>query len=322
MTHRLRIASALVFAVLLPLAALAQNNRAWADPYEKGQDAVKAKRYQEAIAFLEAAIKANPKAEANKRIEGVYSTDYYPYYYLGVAYFESGSYRKAQENFEKAKSPAPRDKTLAAKLTEYVQKTQIALAAPAPASPTQPSGPPPAVARAPEPEPAMPHQEARREPAPAPASPSSSFLPSNAPEPPRAAAAAPSANIPGAADNRRPPDDKRTAEPSSSSPDALKSGLRSALRALFEGDAQACIAALEPLSRQKGSAADMATLHAYLGVAYATRALSARTLDESARDNTTAAEQFRLAVAAQSTFQLSSRMVSPKIVSMFNQARK
>jgi len=316
MKHVIRVTLAVLLMTMLPGVLRAQNNRAWSVPYEKAQDAFKAGRYQEAIPLLETAVKANAKAEPNKRTDGVYSTDYYPYYYLGIAYFETGNYRKAQENFEKAKSPLPRDKAMVAKLNDYAQKTQVAVNAASSSPPSQPPPSPspsqsPAVARGPEPEPARPAAvEARRD-----STPSVAAAPSRAPAfaPPPSP---PPANIPPASN-----DTKKSPESPASS-DALKSSLRAALRALFEGDVQASISMLEPMAAQRGSAADMATLHAYLGVAYATRALSSKTLDEGSRWNSTAVEQFKLAVAAQATFQLSSRMVSPKILSMFNQARR
>jgi tetratricopeptide (TPR) repeat protein len=323
MKHLLRVTVAALLIAMLPAAARAQNSK-WSDPYSRALDAFKANRYQEAINLLETAVKANPKAEANKRIEGVFTVDYYPYYYLGIAYYETRDYRKAQENLEKAKAPAPRDKAMVAKLNEYQQKTQVALNPPKPAqeTPTQiartdpDAGRPPTIESKPTvtgtidtPDPKVTTGTTR---SPDTGDAKATTTTSRLPETGTSKATASS----GLADSGT-----RTSQETATSA-LMKNSLRTALRALFQGDLQTSISMLEPLARQKGSAADMATVHAYLGVAYATRALSAKTLDEGSRWTSTASEQFKLAVAAQTTFQLSSRMVSPKIVSMFNQARQ
>src|ERR1019366_7508245 len=107
--HRSLIA-ALLGIVLLSAPAYAQNAKAWSEPYKSGQDAIKAGKYQEAAQFFVTAIKANGKAEAHKRTEGVFSTDYFPYYYLGIAYYELHQYDKAKDNLDKAANPQPTDK--------------------------------------------------------------------------------------------------------------------------------------------------------------------------------------------------------------------
>ena len=85
-------------------APAAQNNNKWADPYQKGLKAFNAKNYRIAINFFEQAVAAEPRSGANKRVEGVFYTDYFPYYYLGVAHLELRQYEKAQENFDKARN--------------------------------------------------------------------------------------------------------------------------------------------------------------------------------------------------------------------------
>jgi hypothetical protein len=102
-----------------------------------------------------------------------------------------------------------------------------------------------------------------------------------------------------------------------------KNALRDALVALTRGDTQKSISILEPvLVRRSGHDASVAALRAYLGVAYATQALSSPKQDEPARLlREKALAQFRLAVAAQPDYRLSSRLVSPRIVALFQQAR-
>ena len=105
--------------------------------------------------------------------------------------------------------------------------------------------------------------------------------------------------------------------------DPAKEGLRQGLLALLKGDAQGSIAILQPALEQAGSGdAGAVALHAYLGVAYATRALSSSKPDDQTRLNGFAVEQFKLAVASQRNYQLSPRIVSPKIIAIFEQARR
>jgi len=91
--------------------------------------------------------------------------------------------------------------------------------------------------------------------------------------------------------------------------------LRAGLLALLKGDAQASIAILEPALSRGGDLA--ASLHAYLGVAYATRALSAPKPDEQTRLRERAVEQFNLAKSAQPGYRLSDRLVSPAIIKIY-----
>jgi tetratricopeptide (TPR) repeat protein len=97
--------------------------------------------------------------------------------------------------------------------------------------------------------------------------------------------------------------------------------LRHGLLALFkEGDAAKSIAILEPKVSGQAGGPKTAALYAYLGVAYATRALSTPGVEDQARLRDKAIQQFRLARSAQPDYQLSSRLVSPRILALFNQA--
>ena len=99
-----------------------------------------------------------------------------------------------------------------------------------------------------------------------------------------------------------------------------KLALQEALLALLKGDAQKSIAILEPALSGGGDRA--ASLHAYLGVAYATRSLSAPKPDDRTRLREKAVEQFKLAASAQPGYELSSRIVSPAIITIYNEARR
>src|SRR6185436_3246809 len=104
--------------------------------------------------------------------------------------------------------------------------------------------------------------------------------------------------------------------------DSARTALRDGLTALLQGDAERSIAILEPAAGGRGDQRT-ASLHAYLGVAYATRTLSLPSDDEPTRQlREKALAEFRLAVRIQKDFQLSPRVVSPKILAMFEEARR
>src|SRR5262249_51287082 len=102
--------------------------------------------------------------------------------------------------------------------------------------------------------------------------------------------------------------------------DPLNATLRQGLLALLSGRAQESVAILEPAASGTGS--KTAPLHAYLGVAYATQALSAPKAEDQTRLKDKAVEQFHLAAAAEPGYQLSTRIVSPTIVSLYESARR
>ncbi len=110
--------------------------------------------------------------------------------------------------------------------------------------------------------------------------------------------------------------------PGAAAPDTTKDSLRTALLALANGDAQNSITILEPIQQQAVGTPTAAALHAYLGVAYATRSFSSAKADEQSRLSGKALEQFKLALSSQHDFQLSRNIVSPKILQMFEQARR
>src|SRR5262249_4871440 len=105
---------------------------------------------------------------------------------------------------------------------------------------------------------------------------------------------------------------------SAPSPDPSRAALQQGLTALLNGRAGESIAILEPALQR---AASSASLHAYLGVAYATQALSTPKADDRDRLQTKAIEQFKLAKAAQADYQLSGRIVSPAIVSIYERSK-
>ena len=102
-------------------------------------------------------------------------------------------------------------------------------------------------------------------------------------------------------------------------PNAAKAALQDALLALLKGDAETSIALLEPALATAGDRST--SLHAYLGVAYATQALSATKADDRTRLHDKAVEQFKLVASAQPGYRLSDRIVSPAIIRIYEQSR-
>src|SRR5438270_310668 len=73
------VVAAVTLLALCDTRAYAQNSR-WADPYRNGVKAFDSGKYAEAIPLLERAVAADPKSQQQKRIEGVFTIDYFPYY--------------------------------------------------------------------------------------------------------------------------------------------------------------------------------------------------------------------------------------------------
>ena len=446
-----RFACTVGFALLLLVGLSAQSNR-WYDAYQKGLKAFDAKDYAMAITFLQQAVAADPKASANKYVEGVFRTDYFPYYYLGVAYLETRQYDKAQENFGKARNGLSR--ALTAKLDEYEKRrtTEASLARRGgpPSSPAANAAPPPKAGPDPNFGPALQEadtalaakryadavtkfeaakkidagefgkvnaqarldeadrgakglqlaEEAQRLLTRSQFSAAKSrfqqadqqlpgqksvadglalvkqhedtyqrlktgaeqdlrsnnvrpaldkFAQAKAAHPEQfaedkldarvktaterlkdasATTASPDTGTKSARGGSTPTTlaESKTVAPSPAvppvapqEPDKDTAALRNALVALLKGDAQQSASILEPAAAKADS---NAALHAYLGVAYATEALSAPKPDESSqRLRDKAMVEFRLALKAQRNYQLSARIVSPRIVALFESAR-
>jgi hypothetical protein len=112
-------------AVALAATSAAAQGR-WADPYRNGVKAFEAGKCGEAIPLLERAVAADPKAESNKRIEGVFRLDYFPYYYLALCYVEQQQWDKAAQNLDKARATLTRQQQ--ARLAEAETRIKTASA--------------------------------------------------------------------------------------------------------------------------------------------------------------------------------------------------
>jgi uncharacterized protein len=97
-----------IAAAMLACAGLADaQSNAWYNPYVKGVKAVESARYAEAVTLLERAVAEDPRAARSKYIEGVFRTDYVPYFYLALAYTKLGDFDQATANAAKAEAVVP-----------------------------------------------------------------------------------------------------------------------------------------------------------------------------------------------------------------------
>ena len=125
-------------------AAAPQRGR-WKDPYDKGVDAFKKGRWQEAVTHLERAVEIDPRADVRKPTDGVFAEAYLPYYYLGLAHQKLGNLKQADTNFKLAQSIQRLPKDIADNLSKAQQEVTTALAnanRPSP-RPSPPPTPPP-----------------------------------------------------------------------------------------------------------------------------------------------------------------------------------
>jgi len=87
--------------VLLPRTLVAAE---WYVSYEKGLDAVRGQRWEEAVNLLNDAISEKPQPRANAKTYGLRFIDYFPYVYRGVAYYHLGNNAKAFQDLERENS--------------------------------------------------------------------------------------------------------------------------------------------------------------------------------------------------------------------------
>jgi TolA-binding protein len=86
------------FLVIFGNICMAQE---WYVSYENGKDALRNKRWQEAIRHFNAAIQARSRSEAKVKTTGLHFIDYFPYLYRGEAYYNLQDFVHAREDFER-----------------------------------------------------------------------------------------------------------------------------------------------------------------------------------------------------------------------------
>jgi tetratricopeptide (TPR) repeat protein len=143
MTTATRIAAA-AFVLVVVAASPARAQGKWSDPYDAGRAAFDKGKWQEAIDDFTRAIAIDPRAQAQKLMEGTYREDYFPYYYRALAYAGLQNYAKAKQDFVEARKTRMSD-ALMKELDKRAADVDTALTAqqaPKP-PPPQPAAPPP-----------------------------------------------------------------------------------------------------------------------------------------------------------------------------------
>ena len=103
--------------------------------------------------------------------------------------------------------------------------------------------------------------------------------------------------------------------------DLAKLTIESATSSYLQGDAMSAITRLQDIKTDQLDNRTRAEVQAGIGVAKASRAFTAHTADERATLRAEALAAFQLVLAADPAFQLSSKLVSPKIRDLFEEAR-
>lgn len=85
-----------------PQATISNEARgeAWPIRYNKAVDAIKKEQFEVAIPLLKTAIAIDPVGQANRRIAKGVTEDYFPHYYLFIAYLKTGQIAKAREYYD------------------------------------------------------------------------------------------------------------------------------------------------------------------------------------------------------------------------------
>src|SRR5437764_1310675 len=72
----------------------------WYKDYESAMDLIKKNQFDAAVPKLQSAISQKPDEGNNIKFYGMKFGDYFPHYYLGLAYFNSKDYPAAMKQFE------------------------------------------------------------------------------------------------------------------------------------------------------------------------------------------------------------------------------
>src|SRR5262245_46940886 len=94
-----RIHAIAVFAILTFAAPLFAE---WQKDYEQAMDLIKKNQWQNAIQKLKKSIQDKPDEGSNIKFYGMKFGDYFPHYYLGVAYFNLKNYEAALSEFQQS----------------------------------------------------------------------------------------------------------------------------------------------------------------------------------------------------------------------------
>lgn len=93
-----RLCHLALVAVLLAAPGL-RSQETWYAAYDRALEHIAAGRWQEAVDNLQNCLRLKPSPELNARTYGMWRQNYLPHYYLGLAWFNLGDYRQAEEHF-------------------------------------------------------------------------------------------------------------------------------------------------------------------------------------------------------------------------------
>jgi hypothetical protein len=119
-----------VFAVLLLIPSFAFAE--WYDDYENGMKAADRANWSGVISSMNAAIAKKP-TEGRHKSYGTIFVDYYPYYYRGIAFFETGDFRRAVDDLERTKGTG---RVKLGSADSYIRRANERLTVPATPEPT------------------------------------------------------------------------------------------------------------------------------------------------------------------------------------------
>ncbi len=125
--------TATVFLVLSSSTVLAQT---WYDSYDQGLAAVKKANWPVVIQKMNDAISKEPSEGRKEKTYGTIFIGYFPYYYRGVAYFETGEFEKAIADFEHTIGSDPNLESKDSYIRKAKEFRQPPTPIPPPATPT------------------------------------------------------------------------------------------------------------------------------------------------------------------------------------------
>lgn len=132
MNHTSPKASIIILAILLfSLFSSGLLADRWYRDYEKAMQAIKSNDWQQAVRLLNESLKKRDRPRQQARTVGLEFIDYFPYYYLGLAYFNLERYAEAEEALEKSRLYAESLKVpaLARELSDMLSISRERLAA-------------------------------------------------------------------------------------------------------------------------------------------------------------------------------------------------
>ncbi len=91
------LGASLTLLLLLPVPLQAKT---WYDSYHKGLEAVEREDWNEAVRYINEALKENPRSSAQARTYGMRYVEYFPFLQLGIAYYHLGQPDAALQAFE------------------------------------------------------------------------------------------------------------------------------------------------------------------------------------------------------------------------------